>query len=219
MFSLKLIINKVKSYYPQADFSLIKKAYIYGLNAHIGQFRKSGKPFFSHPLAVAKILSELKLDTITVCTGLLHDTVEDTNVEISDINQRFGFHIANLVEGVTKLSKIKCKNNEERQAENFRKMLIAMSKDIRVLLIKLADRLHNMRTIQYMSYDKQKTISLETMQIYVPLANRLGIGWLKTELEDIGFKFFKKKEYSNLKKKSIRLEERENFLLKKFLLN
>lgn len=201
MLKLSDILDAVKSYHPQADLDLIRKAYVCSAKYHEGQVRKSGEPYLSHPLEVAKILAELKLDEASICTGLLHDTVEDTSATKDEIQEVFGVDIANLVDGVTKLSQIKFHSTEEKQAENFRKMLVAMSKDIRVLLVKLADRLHNMRTLQYMAPEKQERIALETIEIYAPLANRLGIGWLKAELEDLSFKYIKPWDYRNLREK------------------
>jgi guanosine-3',5'-bis(diphosphate) 3'-pyrophosphohydrolase len=201
MLKLSDILDLVKSYHPQADLDLIRKAYVCSAKYHAGQVRKSGEPYLSHPLEVAKILAELKLDEASICTGLLHDTVEDTDATKDEIEAVFGHDIAYLVDGVTKLSQIKFYSSEEKQAENFRKMLVAMSRDIRVLLVKLADRLHNMRTLQYMPAEKQERIATETMEIYAPLANRLGINWLKAELEDLSFKYIKPWDYRNLREK------------------
>lgn len=201
MLKLSDILGLVQSYHPQADLDLIRKAYVCSAKYHAGQVRKSGEPYLSHPLEVAKILAELKLDEASICTGLLHDTVEDTDATKDEIEAVFGRDIAYLVDGVTKLSQIKFFSNEEKQAENFRKMLVAMSRDIRVLLVKLADRLHNMRTLQYMPAEKQERIAMETMEIYAPLANRLGINWLKAELEDLSFKYIKPWDYRNLREK------------------
>jgi GTP pyrophosphokinase len=201
MLKLNDILDLVKSYHPQPDLDLIHKAYVCSAKYHAGQLRKSGEPYLSHPLEVAKILAELKLDEASICTGLLHDTVEDTEATKEEIEKVFGADIANLVDGVTKLSQIKFHSSEEKQAENFRKMLVAMSRDIRVLLVKLADRLHNMRTLQYMPPEKQERIAAETMEIYAPLANRLGIAWLKAELEDLSFKYLKPWDYRNLREK------------------
>src|SRR5579871_3795486 len=201
MLKLSDILDLVKSYHPQADLDLIRKAYVCSAKYHAGQVRKSGEPYLSHALEVAKILAELKLDEASICTGLLHDTVEDTEATRDEIEAVFGRDIAYLVDGVTKLSQIKFHSSEEKQAENFRKMLVAMSRDIRVLLVKLADRLHNMRTLQYMPAEKQERIALETMEIYAPLANRLGINWLKAELEDLSFKYIKPWDYRNLREK------------------
>jgi guanosine-3',5'-bis(diphosphate) 3'-pyrophosphohydrolase len=201
MLKLSDILDVVKSYHPQPDLDLIRKAYVCSAKYHEGQVRKSGEPYLSHPLEVAKILAELKLDEASICTGLLHDTVEDTDATKDEIEEVFGQDIAHLVDGVTKLSQIKFYSSEEKQAENFRKMLVAMSRDIRVLLVKLADRLHNMRTLQYMAPEKQERIATETIEIYAPLANRLGIGWLKAELEDLSFKYIKPWDYRNLREK------------------
>lgn len=201
MLKLSDILDLVRSYHPQADLDLIRKAYVCSAKYHAGQVRKSGEPYLSHPLEVAKILAELKLDEASICTGLLHDTVEDTEATKDEIEVVFGRDIAHLVDGVTKLSQIKFYSNEEKQAENFRKMLVAMSRDIRVLLVKLADRLHNMRTLQYMPAEKQERIATETMEIYAPLANRLGINWLKAELEDLSFKYIKPWDYRNTREK------------------
>lgn len=201
MLRLSDIIELVKSYHPQADVDLIRKAYVYSAKVHAGQVRKSGEPYLVHPLEVAKLLATLKLDEASICTGLLHDTVEDTLATVDEIKQLFGAEIAQLVDGVTKLSQVTFQSSEEKQAENFRKMLVAMSQDIRVLLVKLADRLHNMRTLQFMRPEKQEAIALETMEIYAPLANRLGIGWLKVELEDLSFKYLRPEEFVDLKEK------------------
>ncbi len=201
MLRLSEITDTVRTYNPQANCDLIRKAYVYSAKVHTGQMRKSGEPYLSHPLEVTKILTQLKLDDASICTGLLHDTVEDTFASKQDIEHLFGRDIAQLVDGVTKLSQIQFQSSEEKQAENFRKMLVAISRDIRVLLVKLADRLHNMRTLQYMKPEKQEQIALETIEIYAPLANRLGIGWLKTELEDLSFKYFKAVDYADLKDK------------------
>lgn len=213
MLQLSNILDIVSSYHPQPDLDLIRKAYVFSAKHHAGQTRKNGEPYLTHPLEVAKILAELKLDEASICTGLLHDTVEDTQATKQDIEDLFGKDIAELVDGVTKLSQIKFYSTEEKQAENFRKMLVAISKDIRVLLVKLADRLHNMRTLQYMKPEKQEQIALETMEIYAPLANRLGIGWLKAELEDLSFRYIKPWDYRNLKEKIGKTKkEREHFI-------
>jgi guanosine-3',5'-bis(diphosphate) 3'-pyrophosphohydrolase len=192
------IIDRVRAYHPDADVDLIKKAYVYSAKVHAGQVRKTGEPYLIHPLAVAGILAELKLDEASVCTGLLHDTVEDTLATIAEVKDIFGADIAHLVDGVTKLSQITFQTSEEKLAENFRKMLVAMAKDIRVLLVKLADRLHNMRTLDAMKPEKQEQIAQETMDIYAPLANRLGISWLKSELEDLSFRYLKPRDYQEL---------------------
>ena len=185
----------VKSYYPDADLDLIRHAYVYSAQVHQGQLRKSGEPYMVHPVAVAGILAQMKLDEASVATGLLHDTVEDTLATVEELEQVFGKEIAALVDGVTKISKMEFQSKEDRQAENFRKMILAMSRDIRVLLVKLADRLHNMRTLDPMSPEARLRISRETMEIYAPLAARLGIYWLRTELEDLAFKYLQPERY------------------------
>lgn len=198
------IMDMVKSYYPDADLDLIRAAYVYSARVHQGQTRMSGEPYLTHPVAVAAILAQMKLDEASVTTGLLHDTVEDTLTTVEDIELYFGKEIATLVDGVTKISKIAFQSKEERQAENFRKMILAMSRDIRVLLVKLADRLHNMRTLSYMPREAQIRISRETMEIYSPLAARLGIFWMRTSLEELAFKYLEPDRYEFIKK---RLEE------------
>ncbi|MGO9571726.1 MAG: RelA/SpoT family protein, partial [Desulfomonilaceae bacterium] len=189
----------VKSYYPDADLDLIRAAYVYSAQVHVGQTRMSGEPYLVHPVAVASILAQMKLDEASVATGLLHDTVEDTLTTVEDLERFFGTEIASLVDGVTKISKIEFQSKEERQAENFRKMILAMSRDIRVLLVKLADRLHNMRTLDPMPAEAQKRIARETMEIYAPLAARLGIYWMRTELEDLAFRYIETEQYNYIK--------------------
>ncbi|MFC1591722.1 RelA/SpoT family protein [Thermodesulfobacteriota bacterium] len=183
------IIEQVSSYYPEADFDLIQKAYVFSAKVHLGQNRMSGEPYLNHPLSVAKILSDLNLDEYTIATGLLHDTVEDTYATLEEIKEIFGLEVEFLVDGVTKISKISSKSRQDRQAENFRKMMLAMSKDIRVILVKLADRVHNMRTLQHMPVDKQKRIAQQTFDIYAPIANRLGLFLIKRELEDLSLRY------------------------------
>ena len=178
----------VSAYNPGSDSGLIAAAYEYGLRMHQGQFRSSGEPYFSHPVAVAMLLAEQKLDDASIITALLHDTIEDTGSTYSEIALRFGDEVAQLVDGVTKLTNLQLSSVEDAQAENFRKLLMAMSKDLRVLLVKLADRLHNMRTIRHLRPDKQARKARETMEIYAPLAGRMGMQWMRDELEDIGFR-------------------------------
>lgn len=192
------LVQKIKSYNTEADTALLETAFALAHKAHEGQVRKSGEPYIVHPLSVASIIAELKLDVPSVCAGLLHDCVEDTDVCLTEITERFSEEVAALVDGVTKLGKIPWNTREERQAENFRKMLVAMAKDIRVVLIKLADRLDNMRTLQHMKEEKQERIAKETMEIYAPLANRLGIYWVRAELEDLSFRYLYPHEYQRL---------------------
>ncbi|OFZ18583.1 MAG: GTP pyrophosphokinase [Bdellovibrionales bacterium GWB1_55_8] len=187
--SLETISNTVSSYYPDAKLELLTKAYKFAEEAHRGQLRSSGEPYMIHPAEVAQTLADLKLDMASIAVGLLHDTVEDTHATLEQIQKEFGNDIADLVDGVTKLSQITFKTSEEKQAENFRKMILAMAKDIRVILVKLADRLNNMRTLEHLSPHKQKIIAQETLDIYAPIANRLGIGWIKTELEDLCLRY------------------------------
>ncbi len=207
------IVNQILAYNPEADVALFRKAYDFIVKAHNGQVRISGEPYIIHPLEVAKILTSLKLDIITIVAGLLHDAIEDTHTKIEDLKEIFGGEVAFLVEGLTKLSRIEFKTKEEQQAENFRKMLLAMAKDIRIILIKLADRLHNMRTLEHLPPAKRMAIAQETLDIYAPIANRLGIGWMKTELEDLSLKYLHPSEYEDLVKKvAKREEERKGYI-------
>src|SRR4051812_14981803 len=201
MLSLTELVDRVRVYQPGADVDLITRAYNYGERAHEGQTRKSGDPYFPHPASVAGIITDLKLDSASVCAGLLHDVVEDTLATTDDIEKEFGQEVAFLVDGVTKLSKINFASKEDRQAENFRKMLVAMARDIRVLLVKLCDRLDNMRTLEHMKPEAQDRIARETMEIYAPLANRLGIARFKSELEDLSFRYVEPEAYTDLEKK------------------
>jgi GTP pyrophosphokinase len=182
------LVERVKSYDAHADEDILNRAYVFSMKAHGSQKRASGDPYFSHPLEVAGILTDMKLDAATIVTALLHDTIEDTIATYDQIEELFGPEIAKLVDGVTKLSRIELTSDSARQAENFRKLLIAMSSDIRVLLVKLADRLHNMRTLHYIEKpEKRRRIALETMEIYAPLAERIGMQQMKEELEDLSF--------------------------------
>jgi len=182
------LIDRVRAYDPNADEAVLNKAYVYAMQAHGKQFRASGDPYFAHPLEVAAILTDLKMDVPTIATALLHDTVEDTYVTIEDVTQNFGEEIANLVDGVTKLSQLELFSERTKQAENFRKLMLAMSNDIRVLLVKLADRLHNMRTLHHIpNVEKRRRIAQETLDIYAPLAGRIGMQNMREELEDLAF--------------------------------
>lgn len=192
------ITEQVASYAPKADLDLINRAYVFAAHAHAGQARNSGEPYITHPLAVADILASLGMDESTVVTGLLHDTVEDTSVSLDDIQHYFGEDVAQLVDGVTKIGQIHFNSKEHKQAENFRKMILATAKDLRVLIVKLADRLHNMRTLGFMADHKRRSIAEETIQIYAPLAHRLGIHWIKQEMEDLGFSYLEGDAYKLL---------------------
>ncbi|MCK6551264.1 bifunctional (p)ppGpp synthetase/guanosine-3',5'-bis(diphosphate) 3'-pyrophosphohydrolase [Myxococcota bacterium] len=198
MLRLNDIIDKVQAYHPNADVDLIKKAYVYSAKVHQGQVRKSGEPYLIHPLEVSGLLADMKLDEFAICAGILHDTVEDTVATTAELEQLFGAQVAEIVDGVTKLSTIPYNTSYEKDAENFRRMLVAMAKDIRVILVKLADRLHNMRTLEHMKPEKQERIARETLEIYAPLANRLGIFWLKAQLEDLCLKYLYPKDYAEL---------------------
>lgn len=198
---LEKLLLKIRKYIKDIDISLVEKAYYFAQKAHEGQYRKSGEPYFIHPVAVANILADMELDLETITAGLLHDVVEDTDYTYEDIKKEFGVDIANLVDGVTKLGQIKYKSKEETQAENLRKMFLAMAKDIRVILIKLADRLHNMRTLKYMPKEKAKEKAKETLEIYGGIANRLGILAIKWELEDTALRYIDPEGYYDLVEK------------------
>lgn len=201
------IIEKVADYYPAADFDTIRKAYAYSAYAHRNQVRLSGEPYMIHPIEVANMLADMKMDVASIAAGLLHDTLEDDPMtSVEDLSLRFGDEITALVEGLTKISKIKFKSSREHQAENYRKMILAMVKDIRVLVIKLADRIHNMRTLDHQKRAKQESIAQETLDIYAPLANRLGISWMKIELEDNSLRYLHPKIFSELEEKVARKE-------------
>ncbi len=208
------IINQIESYNPNADLSVVVKAYNYAEMAHSSaQTRFSGERYFVHPYNVALILADLHVDVQTIAAGLLHDVVEDTGVSYNEIKKEFGEEIANMVDGVTKLSKVKYRNKEERQAESLRKMIVAMSKDIRVVIIKLADRLHNIRTLEYMPHEKQYQKAMETIEIYAPIANRLGMASIKWELEDLSLKYIDPEGYEDLLKKvQEKSEKRKDYI-------
>ena len=213
MVRLTDILDKVTAYHPSADADLINKAYVYASRMHEGQMRKSGDPYFIHPVSVAHIIADMHLDGASVCAALLHDVVEDTIATEGDISALFGPEIAFLVDGVTKLGKINFISKEDQQAESFRKMLVAMARDIRVLLVKLADRLDNMRTLDHMSVDSQERIARETLEIYAPLAGRLGIQWIKNELQDLAFKYLYPEQFVELSKQTKRVSrDRERYV-------
>lgn len=204
------IVEKIESYNPDYDEALIQKAYVFSAKAHKGQIRLSGEPYLIHPLEVAGILAEMQLDEPTIATGLLHDTIEDTVATYDQIKALFGKEVADLVDGVTKISKMSFESSEDTQAENFRKMILAMTRDIRVILVKLADRLHNMRTLKFQKPENQQRIAQETLEIYAPIANRLGIEWIKSELEDLSFKYIMTDAYHSLEKKIAKSKKERN---------
>jgi len=195
---IRYVLKRISQYTPQADLNLVKKAYRYSIKAHQSQNRYSGQPYIFHLLEVAKILADLELDVITIAAGILHDVIEDTDTQLSTIKEEFGEEITMLVNGVTKLSRISFKTQEEQQAENFRKMFLAMAEDVRVILIKLADRLNNMRTLQYIQPFRRLKIARETLDIYVPIANRLGISKIQWELEDLSLLYLEPIQYKAL---------------------
>jgi GTP pyrophosphokinase len=210
---LEELIRQVQSYNPQADLSLIRRAYEYSARMHAEQKRESGEPYVTHPLNVALIIAQLRLDLPSIITGLLHDVVEDTIASLEEVRELFGPEVATLVDGVTKVSRITFSSRAEKQAENFRKMVIAMAHDIRVVLIKLADRLHNMRTLSHLARDRQEEIARETLEIYAPIAHRLGIYWLKSELEDAAFRYLNPSAYAALKAQVARtMAESEEYI-------
>lgn len=210
---LKDLLAKIKLYNPNSNLDLITKAYKFAEEKHEGQFRSSGEPYFIHPVAVANNLADLNMDDDTIMAGLLHDVLEDTDTDYNTIRDLFGEEVAKLVDGVTKLKKLTYKSKHENQAENLRKMVLAMSKDIRVVIVKLADRLHNMRTLEYMNRNKQIEKASETLEIYAPLAHRLGINTIKWELEDLSLRYLEPEIYYELVEKvKLKRRERESFI-------
>ena len=193
------ILDGVRLYAQEADITLLRKAYVFAALAHRGYFRKSGLPYLSHPLAVTRTLTDLKMDTPALCAGLLHDVIEDCTVQEATLHRLFGEEITSLVVGLTKTAKVTLQDGKRAKLENYRKMIIAMSRDIRIVMIKLADRLHNMRTLDSLAEEKQKRISEETLAIYAPLANRLGISWLRCELEDLSFRHLARDRYEEIR--------------------
>src|SRR5258705_275662 len=209
------LMRRMRANRPNDDLELIRKAYEFSQKHHAGQSRASGEPYLIHPLEVALVLAEMKMDPVAISAGLLHDSVEDTSVPVVDIRKEFGEQVAHIVEGVTKISAIDFATREERQAENVRKMILAMVDDIRVVLIKLADRLHNMRTLEHLSPERQQQISRETLDIYAPIAHRLGMGKVRGELEDLSFRYVDALAYKQVKEAvEARRKSGEEFLKK-----
>ena len=207
MIDVEDLIALVRNYNPRCNADLIRKAYAYGFKMHDGQMRKSGEPYFTHPVAVAAILTEQRLDDATIITALLHDTIEDTRSTYSELTAMFGEEVAELVDGVTKLTNLQLSSAGSQQAENFRKLFMAMSKDLRVILVKLGDRLHNMRTIRSMSVEKQAQKARETMEIFAPLAGRMGMQWMREELEDLSFKVLNPEARNSIMRRFVTLQK------------
>ncbi len=213
MIRLNDITSQILSYHPNANIGLVEKAYVYSAKVHQGQIRLSGEAYLSHPLEVAHILTQMKMDTICIVAGFLHDTIEDTPASLDEISRLFGNEAANIVEGVTKISQVNFASHKHRQAENVRKMILAMSSDIRVILVKLADRLHNMRTLGFQPMEKQRLIASETLDIYAPLAGRMGINWIKSSLEDLCLYYLESEIYKEINAQiAQRKSERERFI-------
>jgi GTP pyrophosphokinase/guanosine-3',5'-bis(diphosphate) 3'-pyrophosphohydrolase len=207
MIDVEDLIALVRNYNPRCNADLIRRAYAYGMKMHEGQMRKSGEPYFTHPVAVAAILTEQRLDDATIVTALLHDTIEDTRSTYADLSSLFGEEVAELVDGVTKLTNLQLSSTESQQAENFRKLFMAMSRDLRVILVKLADRLHNMRTIRSMVPEKQAQKARETMEIFAPLAGRMGMQWMREELEDLSFKVLNPEARNSILRRFLTLQK------------
>ena len=209
------LISLVRNYNPKCNEALRRGAYSYAQDMHQGQMRQSGEAYFTHPVAVAAILTEMRLDDATIATALLHDTIEDTKGTYSELESRFGTDVAELVDGVTKLTNLQLSNRESKQAENFRKLFMAMSKDLRVILVKLADRLHNMRTIRHMRAEKQLQKSRETMDIYAPLAGRMGMQWMREELEDLAFRVVNPEARNSIMRRFLTLQKESGDVIPK----
>jgi len=207
MIDVEDLIALVRNYNPRCNAEMIRKAYAYGFKMHDGQMRKSGEPYFTHPVAVAAILTEQRLDDATIVTALLHDTIEDTRSTYTEVASLFGEEVAELVDGVTKLTNLQLSSTESQQAENFRKLFMAMSKDLRVILVKLGDRLHNMRTIKSMKVEKQAQKARETMEIFAPLAGRMGMQWMREELEDLSFKVLNPEARNSIMRRFVKLQK------------
>lgn len=208
MLRITNILDKTQSYLSPEELEIIEKAYIFSASVHQGYVRLSGEPYLTHPMEVAGILADMKLDVATIVTGLLHDAVEDTLTTLEQIEEDFGKEVAFLVNGLTKISKITLGSQEERQAENFRKMILAMSSDIRILLVRLVDRIHNMRTLEFQTPERQQFIATETLELYAPLANRLGIYWMEVELEDLAFRYLHFEAYNELARRVTKKKEK-----------
>ena len=214
--TLQDLLNKLREYNPE-EVEIVKRAYEYADNLHNGQFRQSGEPYISHPLNVAYILTDMHADRDTICASLLHDTLEDTIITKEDIAHDFNQNVASLVDGVTKLSKMNFSSKQDQNYANTRKIITGITEDVRIIIIKLADRLHNMRTLGFKSEFKQKENSLETMEIFVPLAYYIGDYRIKSELEDLSFQYLKPNIYKKIEERKIRLEESSNECLKEIL--
>ncbi|MBK5934834.1 GTP pyrophosphokinase/guanosine-3',5'-bis(diphosphate) 3'-pyrophosphohydrolase [Rhodovulum imhoffii] len=215
MIDVEDLIQLVRNYNPRTDVDLIRKAYAYGKEMHEGQTRRSGEPYFTHPVAVAAILTEQRLDDATIVTALLHDTVEDTKSTYGEVANLFGAEIADLVDGVTKLTNLQLSSTQTKQAENFRKLFMAMARDLRVILVKLADRLHNMRTIKSLPHEKQVRKSKETMDIFAPLAGRMGMQWMREELEDLSFKVLNPEARASILRRFVTLQRESGDVIAK----
>jgi len=214
MIRFEDIVERVERYHPEADFDLLKRAYVFSAMEHRNQLRKSGEPYLVHPLEVAGILADLRLDLTTVAVGLLHDVLEDTLTTREVLLEYFGAEVTSLVEGVSKISKLEFRSREEREAENFRKMMLAVVDDLRVIFVKLADRLHNMRTLEHLDDERRERIARETMEIYAPIANRLGLGAIKGELEDLSFRFLDPPGYQNLARRLLERQAQSDELIR-----
>src|SRR6187399_186487 len=199
MIRFEDLLEQVRTYTSDEEREFLRRAYVFSALEHKGQIRHSGEPYLVHPLEVASILADMRLDPVAIAAGLLHDVVEDTLTSIEKIREHFGPEVAHVVEGVTKISAIPFSSSEERQAENFRKMLLAMVDDIRVILVKLADRLHNMRTLSHLPEERRIPIAQETRDIYAPIANRLGMSKVKNELEELSFRYLEPQSYESLR--------------------
>ena len=207
------LVERVRRYNPNTDEALLNRAYVYAMKAHGAQTRASGAPYISHPLEVAAILTDLKLDDSTIVAALLHDTIEDTRVTRAEINRKFGKDIGDLVDGLTKIKKLDLVSKRAEQAENLRKLLLAIADDVRVLLVKLADRLHNMRTLQYVPEDKRNRIAEETLDIYAPLAARMGMHDMREELEDLSFRQLSQEAYRSIEVRLVALRDKNKHLI------